>query len=331
MTDERWYGCHLNIRSLKSWGFSLILVIMFMNACKAFQPFNEPAGASQAQLMINDQPDSPEHDSFLISEFYRSQGIHVPILFRLPTAFSEVKQQAILSAVQTWEMVTGQDLFLRVNDQSLRTNPPWRTPMPYEFIKRGVSKQDCAVLVEAAYDGVTDFFFISQWKSLFENCKHLERLAQAGAFTFPALLSYADHHSDQPVTYISGDIYFNSERYCFRDIKADDCDQHRVEAVMGYVLAYNISLERVVLHELGHVLGLDHVVHLRDIFSIMRPGAGVYVSGVDEILEMDAMLSPGDIARIQSLYGCQGKACDSRAAHAMQQKSQRHGPPPAQF
>lgn len=332
MTDELWYCGLLSRRALRGWDCSVILLIMLLSSCRMLQPVHEPAAGAHAGVMTSHPPDSHQ-GPFLISEFHRSKGIHTPVLFRLPSVFSAVKQQAILSAVQTWEMVTGKDLFLRVNEQTIGVKPPWRTPiMPYEeLMKRGVSKQDCAVLAEAAYDGITDFFFISQWTALFDHCKDFAGIAQAGAFALPALFSHSSHNSDKPWTYISGDIYLNAERFCFRSIKADDCDQHPVAAAVGYIFAYNISLERVVLHELGHVLGLDHVAHLHDVFSIMQPGAGFYVPGLDEMLEMDAMLSPGDITRIHSLYGCKGEACDVRAAHMMQQKSQRQGPPPSQF
>ena len=307
------------------WAFTMIMV---MSSCKPSQPLNEPAEHHHKLSLTSDASDNP----FLMAKPLR-KNIHTPIWFRLPSSFSAVKQTAILSAVETWEIVTGKDLFARVSERLSDKTPvsqpeaDWHPRKSYEELISGVSEQDCDVLVRAAYDGVTDFFFIKEWDVLFARCKDFEGIAQAGAFTVP-IYSRA---SQPAVTYISGDIYFNTQRFCFRDIKADDCDQHPMEAAIGYMLAFNQSLERIVLHELGHLLGLDHVAPLQDLGSIMQPSAGFHLPGVDELLEMDALLSKGDITRIQSLYGCHGKVCDIHKAYVMQKKSQRPNSPPSQF
>ena len=319
------YDFRLNVPTIKGWG--LILVMLTLSSCK--HPQLEVASEHHHKLNIT--PESPHNDPFLITKSLR-KNLHTPIWFRLPSSFSAVKKTAILSAMETWEIVTGKDLFVRMSDESQISQwPGSQSPLkPYEeLIRLGVSEQDCSVLISAASDGVTDFFFIKEWDALFAHCKDFADIAQAGAFTIP---NYSTSHTSQGmVTYISGDIYLNSERFCFRDIKADDCDQHLMEAAIGYMLGSNQSLERIVLHELGHVLGLDHVAPLHDLVSIMQPGAGFYLPGADEIFEMDALLSKGDITRIQSLYGCKEQACDVPKVHVMQQKSQRPNPPLSQF
>ena len=62
--------------------------------------------------------------------------------------------------------------------------------------------------------------------------------------------------------------------------------------------------ETVALHELGHFLGLTHVVAGIDPDSIMNPAISVG-RGLSH-----RRLGRGDIERIQAIYGCAGLACD---------------------
>jgi len=65
-----------------------------------------------------------------------------------------------------------------------------------------------------------------------------------------------------------------------------------------------VDMESLALHELGHLLGLAHVEEKVDSDSIMNPqlyiGEGL----------VTRKFSRGDLTRIQSIYGCIGKACD---------------------
>ena len=65
-----------------------------------------------------------------------------------------------------------------------------------------------------------------------------------------------------------------------------------------------VDTQSVVLHELGHALGLDHVSVLDDPESIMNPSMETGVGNARR------RLSRGDVKRIQAVYGCTGAACD---------------------
>ncbi len=65
-----------------------------------------------------------------------------------------------------------------------------------------------------------------------------------------------------------------------------------------------VDMESLALHELGHLLGLAHIEESVDGHSIMNPS--LYIG---EGLAT-RKLSGGDIKRVQSIYGCLGKACD---------------------
>ena len=63
-------------------------------------------------------------------------------------------------------------------------------------------------------------------------------------------------------------------------------------------------MQSLAIHELGHLLGLAHVEEGVDPVSVMNPslfiGEGLTAR----------KLSRGDITRIQTIYGCEGSACD---------------------
>lgn len=90
------------------------------------------------------------------------------------------------------------------------------------------------------------------------------------------------------------DIRFNSEHYTIGDSLT-------IKAAPNKEV---VDMQSLSLHELGHLLGLTHVDEDVDSLSIMNPSLFI-----GEGLTSRA-LSRGDIERIQTIYGCTGKACD---------------------
>jgi hypothetical protein len=92
----------------------------------------------------------------------------------------------------------------------------------------------------------------------------------------------------------TADIRYNSKTYILGDAyKLSATPEREV-----------VDLESLALHEVGHLLGLQHIPKQADVLSIMNPtvfiGAGM----------VSRTLSKGDILRIQKIYGCEGIACD---------------------
>lgn len=69
-----------------------------------------------------------------------------------------------------------------------------------------------------------------------------------------------------------------------------------------------VDMQTLAIHELGHLLGLSHVSAEVDSISIMNPY--IYIG---EGLT-NRHLSPGDVERVQKIYGCEESACDIDAA-----------------
>lgn len=86
---------------------------------------------------------------------------------------------------------------------------------------------------------------------------------------------------------IKGDIIMNAENYDFQDAAAADYDA-------GYNL---VDSETVLIHEFGHLLGLDHVSEDDDGDSVMNPKT--FIGPQNYARE----LSAGDSDNINSLYG----------------------------
>jgi predicted Zn-dependent protease len=86
---------------------------------------------------------------------------------------------------------------------------------------------------------------------------------------------------------VKGDIIMNAELYQFVDAMEDqDTDSNRDIA----------DSESVLVHELGHLIGLDHVSLEKDSLSVMHAQTqiGHQISFRD--------LSPADMANIRTLY-----------------------------
>lgn len=92
----------------------------------------------------------------------------------------------------------------------------------------------------------------------------------------------------------TSDMRLNGQYYVFGDgLHLTSKDEREV-----------VDMQTLALHELGHMLGLTHIASDIDSKSIMNPK--VYIgSGLS-----NRMLSKGDIARVQKIYGCIGAACN---------------------
>ena len=92
----------------------------------------------------------------------------------------------------------------------------------------------------------------------------------------------------------TADIRFNSQHYVIGDSLLVESEADRQV----------VDMQSLAIHELGHLLGLAHVDEEIDPISVMNPslfiGEGL----------TSRKLSRSDIARIQTIYGCEGAACD---------------------
>ena len=99
---------------------------------------------------------------------------------------------------------------------------------------------------------------------------------------------------DDPKKILTADIRYNHEFYTLGDsFELKPKDGKEV-----------VDMQTLALHELGHLLGLSHMISSADPQSIMNPS--LYIG---EGLA-NRRLSRGDIQRAQKIYGCAGSACD---------------------
>jgi hypothetical protein len=103
-----------------------------------------------------------------------------------------------------------------------------------------------------------------------------------------------NNSSVEPSKIATADLHYNQEYYVIGDSLSETAAEAREI----------VDMESLSLHELGHLLGLSHVASDDDPLSIMNPslfiGEGL----------TSRKISRGDIERIQSIYGCEGEACD---------------------
>lgn len=85
-----------------------------------------------------------------------------------------------------------------------------------------------------------------------------------------------------------GDIILNAQSFLFQDSLDVPMDASRIYDV--------VDTESVLLHEMGHLLGLDHVDEGDDMQSIMHAKASIGLAVTNR------ELSGGDRDRIQSIY-----------------------------
>lgn len=87
---------------------------------------------------------------------------------------------------------------------------------------------------------------------------------------------------------LRGDIILNAEVYLFQDSTAPALDETRKN--------YIVDSETVILHEFGHLLGLDHIDEAKDAYSVMH--AKTFIGPYMHSRE----LSDGDRFNIRSIY-----------------------------
>lgn len=91
---------------------------------------------------------------------------------------------------------------------------------------------------------------------------------------------------------LRADIRFNVEHYLLGDSELEEGSEEDEKEI--------VDMESLALHELGHLLGLDHVAADYDHLSIMNPT--LYIGHGFTSRE----ISEGDIERIRKVYGCNG-------------------------
>ncbi len=104
----------------------------------------------------------------------------------------------------------------------------------------------------------------------------------------------------------TADIRFNSQHYVIGDSLLVESEANKQV----------VDMQSLAIHELGHLLGLAHVDEEVDPVSVMNPslfiGEGL----------TSRKLSRSDIARIQTIYGCEGDACDIDALIEQQEHAE---------
>lgn len=149
----------------------------------------------------------------------------------------------------------------------------------FEGVHKGVSGDSFKDLYSSLEDGINGHYIDSNWRKT-----HKPTVVLATTI-WDNLGSGAIGRAD---------IRFNAENYIIGDSLAL-ASQGNKEVV---------DMQSLAAHEIGHLLGLAHVNNNINPYSIMNPtlfiGEGL----------TSRKLSRGDIVRIQTIYGCEDRACD---------------------
>ena len=148
-----------------------------------------------------------------------------------------------------------------------------------------------------SHDGISGDSFSDLYSSLYDNINgHYldDDWDKTAKPTVVLATTIWDNHSSDSSVIVASDIRFNNEHYVIGDsLSLTSTESKEV-----------VDMQSLALHELGHLLGLAHVESEVDNYSIMNPhlfiGEGL----------TSRKLSRGDIERIQTIYGCEGDACD---------------------
>jgi hypothetical protein len=103
--------------------------------------------------------------------------------------------------------------------------------------------------------------------------------------------AWAPHHADDDCEYTQTHIYFRkSDTWVLGPPATTDVD--------GKHFGGGISFRAVLLHEMGHALGLAHA---SDTYAVMDHGTKAWTRGPNEVTQME--LLPDDIDGLRALYG----------------------------
>ncbi len=200
-------------------------------------------------------------------------GIHapdgwaqLPINFKTAEDMSSEQVGAIRRAMKTWEWALGKS---------------FGTVFVYQGKHEGMDASKFDKLYSSLQDRINGMYF--EFKRTIPDKK-------------PEVIATTiwDKSGDQNSAIETADIRYNGKTYLLGDAYQLSSTPEREV----------VDLESLALHEVGHLLGLQHIPKEQDVLSIMNPR--LYVG---EGLAFRA-LSKGDILRIQKIYGCEGIACD---------------------
>lgn len=182
----------------------------------------------------------------------------LPIPYKFGKSLTRGQQQAIRRAIATWEAAIGKSLFL------------------YSGIDSRNGDQFDG-LYATLDDAVVGFYRVKQWeKNLWEKSGGTRKPKSTQIIA----TCLWENSASYPARITRGDIRFNAETYRFGDAIED-------QSV--------VDLETVALHEIGHLLGLNHSPLTMD-ESIMSIEADVDAQVVRR------WLSSEDIALIRKIY-----------------------------
>ena len=191
-------------------------------------------------------------------------GSQIPIPVRYSNELSYDQKQAIHLAMNSWSYAVGKQLFV-ANVNDHRTG------------------DDFDDLYSSLKDGVNGYYIDDNWV---KTGKPQEVIATT---IWDNL-----HREGRPQIIITADIRFNFQHYQIGDsFKLIQNDERSV-----------VDMQSLALHELGHLLGLNHISAEIDPYSIMNPSL-LIGEGLS-----NRKISKHDMERIQKIYGCEGSACD---------------------
>lgn len=154
----------------------------------------------------------------------------------------------------------------------------WNDAAGREIIKYQGREEDSSVtsLYAPLNDQRTVLYTVSNW-----------RAATAKDKAVLGTTVWEDDVSDEQ-TIVRGDILLNTEEYLYQDASKEATDPTRTNDV--------VDAETVVIHEIGHLLGLNHVDFDLDPDSVMHTHATIGPN------QYQRVLSESDISLIQRLY-----------------------------
>jgi len=222
-------------------------------------------GASVYSVPLNE--DHPEQTSSAnldtSSPYYgihaRNGWVELPIRFHLSNEISDAERDAIIRAMSLWESVTcGKGCLFKFAGYQKRE----------VFLRYGEAE-------DSLVDETNDHYLEGNWAKTTKK-----------DYVIATTVYKKEVGDDQTIA--TSDIIYNTEHFHFGDAL-------HLKSVDARVV---VDLESLAIHELGHLLGLNHMPATIDSGSIMNSsliiGEGAATRNI----------SVGDIERIQKIYGC---------------------------